>query len=425
MPRHLTIFSKVLLSVTLTCFLSCENNDEQPGTSTQNLTFSIPANFLQPNEEIWIFITDSNGELLGAQPGADNTVLAFEFPGFPNNGKVTLHQLTRLLIEDDVPYTSTRIFSYADLSPGNYRLKPAVRTAPEPSGWHDVTVQNMTSGYNQIWAPTSSGLVSTVAFTPGGGTKTIGVAMIENPTNQLYKVFNSSDRSVTPKYIQRNGVEFDDDVIVNFSEMVSADAVNITLDKSYNSLSQSTRIFTTIDRARTLPWETFVSVNQSQMKLFYPGNDFDYLTELTLTNPDRSISYGKIGGPVTSVKTLDADITSLTFDEGELKISATGSFDYLQARSVESWSSEAGDHALSWFFYSNRKSTSTAIIPQIPAAIISQYPELSTAVIKFDAANAEDLVGIDGYEDYIDKLLKTDESIYKFYSERLTLGVNF
>jgi hypothetical protein len=422
MKKFRILLTYTLLILNLFLIVACgEDENKEVGTSTQTLTFSIPENYLKPNEDVWVFITNSKGELLGVQQGDDNTQLTFELGEFPNNGTLILHQLN---FESEAPYSSTQIVSYTGIEPGNYTLKSSLRSSPDAAGSHKITIQNMLSSYNQMWAP-SPGLISAISFTPGGGTKTMDVAMLENPTNQFYKLSNATDRAVVHKYIQRDNVAFNDEITVDFSEMSSMDIQTLMFSKSFQTISLSVQMFTDETKDQILSIDSYVSANKNNLTIYYPGDESEYFTGITLSDDNRYFSYGKIGAYVSSIKTLTADITALTFSDNEIEISTTGTFDYLQIISSEAWPAETNDHDLTWSIIASKKATSRFIIPQLPAEIISMHPVLANAVIKFDAANVEDLVGIGGYGDYISRLLQSDESMYKFYTERIKLGVQF
>lgn len=390
------------------------------------LTFSIPEDYLLTNEEVWFFITNNEGDILGVQQGDNNTKLVFETPvDFTEDQGLILHQLNHTYETYEVTtYSTTIAVSYSNITPGNYLLKSTKRLSFETVGTHSITINNIPTTYNKISAPGPH--ISSDYFSSGGGTKTFNIGMSNNNVNQLYRMMNSSDRTIVPRFINRTNVTVGAQITVDFSEFTEMALADISLGTLYDQVIPSIRTFSDNTRQYVVPLDQYSDFHTNNAKLYYPGNLYDaYLTQLILYQGNKNIFYSKIGSVPSTIKLLNANVTAMSHLGDNLTVTSTGSFDYSRATSAESWTYGSTECDLYWGIVMDDSANKTFTIPTLPLEIIAKYRELSNAVIKFDYVQAYDFDGIDGYNDFLQLLLQSDESLYNHYTESLGVGVNF
>lgn len=352
-------------------------------------TVSVPAQF--ENGEVIAFITDRSGKLLDLEKGTPGSVLTLDGG---NAEEITLHNVIRLKTG---PTTYRyKIDSYANV-PNKWNLNVLKTLPPAVTvGSHHLSVTGVPSDYNQ-----ATFVGQNVYQAPQSiiGPDVDLQAFLSKDNSQLAYLLIPPNNQ-TPRYASFTNASSDGHEALQFSELQEADVVDIDLGMQAEQISVDMEALYVRDFVSDAGQVAHYSIAEADHVNIYtfPNDVVSYnKTTISFYADDAYYSYYRYGGPIDKFWYIDADVTGLTASGNELKASTTGLYDYLTLRSVEDWNSELGDYILRWDIRIEKKNRKSVIIPEIPQAILNEWPELANAPIKFDYAEVVENVAHDGY----------------------------
>lgn len=373
------------------------------------LTFSGIESFIG-----WYFITDYNGTLLCAKKCNKNESVSFETPENYAKGQLfILHKFSSATHDDPevypIPRISSQIESYMDLKPGKYWNR-SYQTETKPMGPYQFKVINV---------PTSlaiglNGQYGNYSLSVAGTTCTFNdMTMPTYNTNLFCNVFSITNENIVPKYTNIQNVSAGQSTIVDFQNFTNMNHVDLTFDSQ-------------MDRVSTILWSITSDKNNgkkiynqslqntSSKKLYYPGNTFSggYITDIILRKGNRSHYFTKVGEIPLSHKLINADVSSLVQENGNVTINSTGTFDYQFIGGYKNWTTGGKEYSLNWTIYMNEENKRQLKLVALPAEILNEYPFLSGVVVDFKEVYLGDYDGFTGYRDYIRYSFQSTEPAY-------------
>jgi hypothetical protein len=390
-------FRRLISLLALTSLMataSCGDDEIEKKT----ITISVPESAIPLGQDVWFFITDKSGKLLGVQEAFRGFDVKFEIPA---GEKITLNKLTYL---NTITVTDFRVYTYTNVSPGNYSLSPITTTPDvEPAGFHYLQVTDLpiTGLFGRA---AGSGVLG--CQTTGSGMSYMNLKTFLTTSNIeiLYYLTSFSDRTFIPRYKVYPNASFDASETLSFDDMIQASKNVISFDKQIDGVTVSLSAQNSYGVL-----ELFSVANVTTVPLYFPGNVIStYRTQLTVTDGNEEHVYYKAGSVPTVMKKVPVTVNSLTTANQQLSVNITGSFDYLYAYKLSEWTTGTTDHYLDWLVYMDDQ-TETFQITEVPAEIIARYPELQTMPsAEFNHLLFYESDNLAGYDGYLKRILNPE-----------------
>lgn len=365
-----------------------------------NTVFSltIPENYISQTQNLWIFISDAKGNVLGAKEATNNTEIKFNTPDdFKKGDVITFNRLTYSLSGNGTT-ENYNLASYTDLKPGVYSYVTATPSSSRAS-IGNATLQISNSKF--AFVPNFVG--EDIGSVTGGGNSTLAtynVPLYKNNTDFYFMYRNSLDPDETPGYKKITNVSVGDIASFDINELTPLDKEEISLPDNITQINTSIYGY---KQAGSYTKEQYVnnytksSGDYSSLNIYFPGSEYpEYRTNMTIGTGEKTFSYTKIGAIPTSFKTLNGSISNFQFENSVLKATATGNYDMAFFEILLFLS----DGNYSWSFNTSDPSKAP-VLPKIPSEIIEKYQKLNNFPTNFTAYGIRDYDQINGYDEVI------------------------
>jgi len=397
-------------------------------------TFLIGPEYVPEDERGWIFVTDEAGALLDTQEMINGDKLSFATPeGYDPTDRFSFHRFQYSLQDLGVnTYALSFILSYTGLPSGNFIMNDGTPTARTPIGTHSIQVSNVPAG-PPAGPPFSPSIVSfDGALSSSTGSSpdyTITVDLYKSPTAVI---LSDQKSSTLTQGIKIDMADVGGTTNIDYGDLTEFDFIGVDVGEHIGEGYSVTLVPIAGDYVNTV-FFTFLTRDLSSpisdpIKVYRPDlNPVEFITSLRYVDLESvSRRYTVVSPTIPSqVKTIAADISSVTENNGTLQVDATGEFQYVSASSEIFEIDENGNFVqLSWFVYADKSSMGSIAKPQFSEALEELYPDIASLDPTFDFVSLFKNEGIDGYLDYVDKRY-SGERIFKFSKEQFQISKSF
>lgn len=398
-----------LLFIVLAIATSCSNEVEP---ELPDFLIEIKGEYLRA-EEGWVILSNPAGEVISTREIANNTTLTIEVPDGHQEGDVYSLTFLEHYVREDNGKHEYFIDSYLALQPSHFQLenKNKVYTT---IGTHSLVINNSpsTSSFGAFGLNVFYGYGSS-----SSGTTNLFCALYAEPADTYYYFFENNDN--TPRYKRDQEAHVNEILAIDFDDMIPME--NETL-LTMGAVDEASYQFFSFQEAN-YDWPFYMHYVQkigsdaSELPIYHPDFSLpEFAVTITSTTDDVTKSYTSLGTSVPSVfKSMEAEISSFSISDDVISFASTGTFDHLRARAGNEFTG-LSDY-FRWVIDMPQELPLDYRIPAIPGEILSANPLLAAYSFDFKDITIFDYASLDSYEDFIEKKLMVNESVYKTSKE--------
>jgi hypothetical protein len=385
------------------------------------LTFSVSPHCVGPDDEMWIFVSRSDGSVTSIQKVENGVDIKLKTPAnFDIDEKLTVHRF----INRKVPgyYEDNSISSYPDIVAGKYTLWDERFAMPKETKYiHHVAIFGV-SHLDRLDASGDNIQQGGVEESHDNVVFSAILMTAESAADALIAL--RINRTESPRFLSLKDLKSGDTTKVHILEFGVMDSKELS-EGPLLQLSAAVAAIPTpgdydnIYRTWVDYWEdTDTPVNYYYVKDKYPEYIFSaYHYGETGWNEQRVISKT----PPEKFTQLDGEVTNLSFAGKKLNVTTTGSHDFFVAGGGYY---RPSSNLYNWWSVYSSSSDLKIILPNIPSVLNDTYKVPSTSSFSFGGVNFIDYSGVEDYSDFINFRFKSNdriESMFKQHNSKVIL----
>jgi len=400
-----------LLFIVFTIAASCSNESE-PKPELPDFIIDIKGEYLSTGEG-WVILSNPDGEVISTMEIENNTTQTIAVPDGHQEGDVYSLTFLEHYVREDNGNHEYFINSYLALQPSHFQLenKNKVYTI---IGNHSIIINNSPSTSN-------FGAFGLNVFYGHGinssGTTHLTCVLYAEPADAYYYFFENNDN--TPLYKRYQLAHVNEILTIDFDDMIPMENETVL---NMGAVDESSYQFFSFQESN-YDWPFYMHYvlrsgsEAHELPIYHPNFSLaEFAVTITSTTDDVTKSYTSLGTSVPSVfKSLEAEISSFTISSDVISFESTGTFDHLSALAGNEFTGTS-DY-FRWVMDMPQELPSDYKIPAIPDEILSTNPSLAAYSFDFKDVTLFDYASLDSYEDFIEKKLIVNESVYKTSKE--------
>lgn len=381
---------RILLLITVVIVVS-SCSEEANEHSQRGAYFLTASENYDDRFEFIAFITDENGDVLDQEKIKPGQRAALYSPK-DYTGVVNFHYASRMTLSNAYDY---RIATIPNVSAGWETKLVVGETIPVPPNIHALEVFDIPADYDIMRhaGPTVRQQTSFVSDI-NSVSQLFFSAYESGPITYILQTGNSG----SPKYFQIEEPNPDETEQVNFSEFNSADNFALSIDTEADDISVS--IYALFPGGKTSALGTYRASNTSNIDLYYyPDAIFPaYRTSIQATINNLTFGYSKYGGRLSTMKWMDAEISTLSLADNMLTANVSGTFDDFFVSGDTRWVNGDVSYFIYWSVDMKEQPAQSIVLPNVLQILEEHWGEIPSASIALEHGqltqnNVENYVG--------------------------------
>jgi hypothetical protein len=337
------------------------------------LTITIPSNYLGTGTH-WIFLSDHDGNLLGAQKATDNSKLIFPFTDGFDDETLMVHFFSYQTLPNEPKTIIRNILTFTDVAVRDLVLPNAVPTTTTDHGMLKFEISDMTPGCTV----TASG--PNILYNAGSyNGESLYVAephLINDQATDVMLTFYQPDGSAKYKFFK--DVKPNDEITASFSDFTDMTKVEVPIEDSYMwELNVGYPSGEAPFGQGFLYFNSTTQEIQNSIPTYYPENGLfkKYISVANLwTGNGTNYYYVTRNESLPTVyKKLEVDLNSHDFSDNKIQMNFSGDADVLTLSYDNSTSVDTANIFDSWSVRMKFQSAINFKLPVLPTQITDLY----------------------------------------------------
>ncbi len=367
--------------------------------NVQNTLLTFGASEYSLTKDFYVFLSDDNGNVIESKKIEDTNVVKFLRPeGFED---ATFSLSTAELAIG----TSGYIYTYTDIAYGLELGFESNVTSNSTKGDVLVKIDDLSNNYRTMITPISGGpkdIYSTCSPC------SYLIELYTNPTN-IYVSHEPMEGDPSYKFIQ--DVEVDQQIDLEIGKFLPLTKHHENIPSDFEG--GQTFLFGLLSREDESHDSYLMNFKMlddlsSGIQFFYPEGVFDgFYTWYTLNKGRKRYIYRASSETVSPFVKTTIDVNIISSSNNAIAATITGNHDFANSTWV---ASDEGFTTTSHKVYGEAREDMVALRPQIPEAILNDYPALAEENFSPYTVEASDFANIETYSEYINQTLLLSRS---------------